>query len=245
MPTGRSCRNPVFRELTDRMAAMNFAVSLRLGRLLLGTTLCCLTRGAIYAQSASPNSATAPAAAAPGVILVDLIGNGTRNDHYWQYEVRPSSGLVRLVKDEQFKPGSQTDLPHIFQEPAGAIQGCEHKPSAPSPDGQLTARCTGRSFHDEEISIADSGSPHESRRWGRKDRSIEGFAWAPDGRSVAILSQSEHYGKDPVGVLAGLSGHPIPHSSVFLDVIDIRAGRVSEYLIRANVLYARSRILKW
>lgn len=160
---------------------MNFALSLRLGRLLLGTTLCCLTRGAIYAQSASPNSATAPAAAAPGVILLDLIGNGTRNDHYWQYEVRPSSGLVRLVKDEQFKPGSQTDLPHIFQEPAGAIQGCEHKPSAPSPDGQLTARCTGRSFHDEEISIADSGSPHELRRWGRKDRSIEGFRWSISG----------------------------------------------------------------
>src|SRR5437899_11305635 len=98
------------------MAAMNFAVSLRLGCLLLGTTLCCLPRGAIYAQSAS-NSATAPAAAAPGVILVDLAGNGMRNDHYWQYEVQPSSGLVRLVKDEQFKPGSQTDLPHS-QEPA-------------------------------------------------------------------------------------------------------------------------------
>ena len=102
---------------------MNFAVSLRLGRLLLGTTLCCLPRGAIYAQSASSNSATAPAVAAPGVILVDLTGNGTRNDHYWQYEVRPSSGLVRLVKDEQFKLGSQTDLPHIFQEPAGQFKG--------------------------------------------------------------------------------------------------------------------------
>ncbi len=227
------------------MVAMNFAVSLRLGPLLLGTTLCCLPRGAIYAQSASSNSATAPAVAAPGVILVDLTGNGTRNDHYWQYEVRPSSGLVRLVKDEQFKLGSQTDLPHIFQEPAGAIQGCETSLSAPSPDGRFTARCTGRSFHDEEISIAESGSPLEVRRWGRKDRSIQGFAWAPDGRSVAILSESEHYGKDPLGVLAGLSGHPIPHSSVFLDVIDIRTGRISEYLIRANVIYAQSRILKW
>lgn len=223
---------------------MNFAVSLRLGRLLLGTTLCCLPRGAIYAQSASSNSATAPPAAAPGVILVDLIGNGTRNDHYWQYEVRPS-GLVRLVKDEQFKPGSRLTCRISFRNLQEQIQGCETTPSAPSPDGRLTARCTGRSFHDEEISIAESGSPHEVRRWGRKDRSIEGFAWAPDGRSVAILSQSEHYGKDPLGVLAGLSGHPIPHSSVFLDVIDIRTGRISEYLIRANVLYARSRILKW
>jgi hypothetical protein len=225
------------------MAVMNFAGSLRLGRLLLGTTLCCPPGGAIYSQSASSNPATAPAA--PGVILVDIAGNGMRNDHYWQYEVRPSSGLVWLVKDEQFKPRSQTDVPHIFQEPAGAIQGCEHKPSAPAPDGRFTAQCTGSSFHDEEISIVEIGSARKLSRWTRKDRSISGFAWAPDGLSVAILSESEHYGKDPLGIVAGVSGHPIPHSSVFLDVIDIRTGRVSEYLIRANVLYARSRILKW
>jgi len=227
------------------MAAMHSVVPLRLGHLLLGTTLCCLPQVAIYAQSASPNSATAPALAASDVILIDLSGNGSRKDHCWQYEVQPSSGAVRLVKNEEYKPGSPPNWPHTFQQPTGAIQGCEAKPSAPSPDAHWTAWCSGHSFNDQEILIAETGSLRTVSRWSRKDRSIEGFAWAPDGRSVAILSQSEHYGKDPLGILAGLSGHPIPHSSVFLDVIDIRTGKISEYLIRANVLYARARILKW
>jgi hypothetical protein len=48
-----------------------------------------------------------------------------------------------------------------------------------------------------------------------------------------------------MGLLSGLSGHPIPHSAVFLDVVEVQTGKVSEYLIRDDVPYAISRILKW
>ncbi len=224
---------------------MNLSVSSRLWALLFGTALSGLPLVAVSGQSVRPIQTMASPTSTPEMILIDLSGNGARTDHYWQYQVRPSSGAVELVKEERFKPGSITHAPHTFKEPAGAIQGCESEPSAASPDGRFIARCTGHSFHDEVISVTNANSLLEAFRWDRKDRSVTGFAWAPDSRSVAILNQSEHYGKDPIGLLAGLSGHPIPHGSVFLNVIDVESGKSREFLIRANVLYPLSRILKW
>ncbi|MGB7028265.1 MAG: hypothetical protein WBD72_13325, partial [Candidatus Acidiferrum sp.] len=39
---------------------------------------------------------------APGVVLLDILEAG-RPEHYWQYEVQPTGGLVREVKEERFQ----------------------------------------------------------------------------------------------------------------------------------------------
>ena len=78
---------------------MNLAERLQLSGFLLGATLFCLPVAAMYAQSNSSESATTSA----GVMLIDIRGSG----HYWQYEVQPLSGQMRLVKDERLKPGTR------------------------------------------------------------------------------------------------------------------------------------------
>lgn len=78
-----------------------------------------------------------------------------------------------------------------------------------------------------------------------KDRGIRGFAWAPNSGSVAILSVSSYIGKRPQELLAALSGHPVPHDTVFLDVFNVRTGQVTEYTIRSNVVSSFTRILNW
>ena len=42
---------------------------------------------------------------------------------------------------------------------------------------------------------------------------IDGIAWAPDSRSIAVLVQGERYGKGPFDLLSALTGHPAPYTS--------------------------------
>lgn len=81
--------------------------------------------------------------------------------------------------------------------------------------------------------------------WKPKERGIRGFAWAPNSPSIAILNVSTYVGKMPMELLAALSGHPVPHDTVFLDILDVRTGQVTEYTIRRNVVSSFTRILDW
>jgi hypothetical protein len=180
---------------------------------------------------------------APGTVLVDILESG-KPEHYWQYEVRPMIGLVRKVKEESFQDYAHEDIPHVFFQPTGAIEACAKKPEANSPDGEYLAYCT--SSGSDEFFVIDKKTSETSYHWKPEEwRRIEGFAWAPNSHSVAFLNKSSYYGKSPLELLSGLSGHPVPHDAIFLNVLDVRAWKITEYAIIRDVPYSFTRILNW
>ncbi len=132
---------------------------------------------------------------APGVILVDILKSG-RPESYWQYEVQPSAGLVRNVKEETFRDYAHEDIPHVFLQPAGTIEACSGHVRAPSPDGKYLAYCTGSEWG---MVIEDKKSGKTLYLWKTKEwRGISGFGWDANSQSVAILNVSSYYGKSPL-----------------------------------------------
>jgi hypothetical protein len=55
----------------------------------------------------------------------------------------------------------------------------------------------------------------------------------------------DHVGKSPLELLSALSGHPVPHDTVFLDIMDVQTRKVVEYVVRKDVVSSFTRILKW
>lgn len=181
---------------------------------------------------------------APGSVLIDVLESG-RPEKYWQYEVRPSTGMVRKVKEENFQDYAHEHIPHTFHQPTGAIESCTKKPEANSPDGEYLAYCT-RSGSDEFFVIDKKKATETLHQWKPNEwRGIQGFAWAPNSHSVAFLNKSTYYGTSPLEQLSGLSGHPVPHDTIFLNVLDVRSGKITEYEIRRDVPYSFTRILNW
>jgi hypothetical protein len=180
---------------------------------------------------------------APGAVLIDVLESG-KPEHYWQYEVRPMIGLVRKVKEESFRDYAHEDIPHAFLRPTGAIEACAKKPEANSPDGEYLAYCT--SSGSDEFFVVDKKTSETLYHWKpEKWRGIQGFAGAPNSHSVAFLNLSSYYGKSPLELLSGLSGHPVPHDTIFLNVLDVRAWKITEYEVRRDVPYSFTRILNW
>ncbi len=42
---------------------------------------------------------------------------------------------------------------------------------------------------------------------------VEGIAWSPDSRYLALLTAQEHWGVSPLELLTAVAGHPVPHNS--------------------------------
>lgn len=185
-------------------------------------------------------------AGAAGAIFVDVSESG----RYSQFEVVPQVGRVRAIKERKLARGAPTEAPTEFQQPAGAIQDCDRAPEAVSPNGSYKARCivvrkADGSVLDDELVLTENGSA-DSHPWHPLDsRTIDGFAWSADSRFIAVVSHSEHYSKSPASILSGLSGHPIPVSAVYLDVIDAQTGTDKSFLIRGKAKYVSARILRW
>ena len=180
---------------------------------------------------------------APGLVLIDVLESG-KPENYWQYEVRPSSGWVRKVKQESFQDFAHENIPHVFHQPAGAIETCTKKPEANSPDGKYSAHC--EKSGSDEFFVIDKKTNEMLYHWKPTEwRGIQGFAWAPNSRSVAFLNISSYYGKSPIELLSGMSGHPVPHDTIFLNVLDVRAQKITEYQVRKDVTYSFTRILSW
>jgi hypothetical protein len=184
---------------------------------------------------------------APGSILIDVLESG-RPESYWQYEVRPSNGLVRIVKEETFQDYSHEDVPHVFQQPAGAIETCQKTSEVDSPDGKYAVYCVGSGVgpSPDEFFLIDRKTNHTLYHWKPTEwRAIRGFAWAPNSHSVAFLNKSSYYGKGMIERVSGISGHPVPHDTVFLSVLTVEPADITEYAIRKDVPYAFTRILSW
>jgi hypothetical protein len=179
---------------------------------------------------------------ATGVILIDVLESG-RPEYYWQYELEPSTGLIRKIKEEKFQDYAHEDIPHVFLEPTGAIQSCAKRPETTSLDGKYLARCVGPEvgLHVVDTKTGETVYQRTPTEW----RGIRGFAWSPRSHSVAILNISSYYGKDPIERLSALAGHPVPHDTILLDVLDVGTWKVTEYMIQTDVPYSFTRILSW
>jgi hypothetical protein len=81
---------------------------------------------------------------APGTIVVDVLSAG-EPEHYFQYRLEPATGSVHLISEAMFPDYQHEDMPHDFQEPAGAIGACAKPPhpQASSPSGEYLASCKG------------------------------------------------------------------------------------------------------
>jgi hypothetical protein len=165
-------------------------------------------------------------------------------EHYYQYEVQPATGSVRKVKEERFQDYKHEDIPHTFYEPTGAIEVCRNTPQASSPDGEYLAYC--RPGEADQFFLDDKKTGQNLYHGTLGDRrEIRGFGWAPNSRSVAFLNSSSRLGKTPMELFSALSGHPVPHDTVFLTVLNARTGQTTEYLIRRDIPSAFTRILNW
>jgi hypothetical protein len=179
---------------------------------------------------------------APGVILIDILKSG-HPENYWQYEVRPTTGSVRKVKEETFRDYAHEDIPHDFFRPAGAIGGCPSDTKATSFDRTFLAYCAAS---EGGLVIADTKTLGILFLWKPQEwRGISGFGWSPNSQSIAILNRSSYYGNTPLELLSGKMGHPVPHDTIFLDVLDVRTGKTTEYPVREDVPYSFARILNW
>jgi hypothetical protein len=185
---------------------------------------------------------------APGVILIDVLGIGVSEsgqpEHYYQYEVQPATGLVRKVKEERFQDYKHRNIPDTFYEATGAIEGCRKEPQESSRDREYWAYC--RRGEADQFFVDDKKTAQSLYHGTLGDRrGIRGFGWAPNSRSVAVLNSSSRLGKTPMELLSALSGHPVPHDTVFLTILNVRTGQTTEYLIRNDVPSALTRILNW
>jgi hypothetical protein len=167
---------------------------------------------------------------APGTVLVDVLEGG-QPQHYWQYQVQPASGTVEAVREETFEDYKHINMPRDFSRPAGALPGCSQSPRSDSPSGEYVAYC--RSGSSPDFYIADK-TGRDLHHW--RGKGIRGFAWSPNSNSIAILAISGSVGMRPLELLSFLSGHPVSHGTVFLEIMDARTGRVTEYLVRRDVV---------
>jgi hypothetical protein len=188
---------------------------------------------------------------ASGIITVDIESG---SHIYWQYAIRPADGTVSRVSEKKISDAPQQSIPKTFAQPAGRITACRDHPMAKSPDGRYIATCVEVVTTSGEFSVkysysfivTETETHNELVRWTpTKWRRIEGFAWSPDSKSVAELNMGEYYGKGPVELLSGMSGHPVPHNTVYLEVFEVGDWKQTEYLIRNNVTYAFTRIQSW
>jgi hypothetical protein len=187
--------------------------------------------------------------AVQGIITVDILAAG----RYRQYTLRPVDGTVTRTSEQQFSTKRNSTIPSGYLKPAGAILSCTDKPEAISPDGSFVATCedfltkvAGGEGRSRAFVNTDRSTKKELFRWAPSEyRSICGFAWAPDSKSVAVLNESEHYGKNPLELFWGLSGHPIPHNTVFVELFVTDGWKPTEYVIQKDVISASTRILDW
>jgi hypothetical protein len=216
---------------------------------LVAAALVLVLSGCSRAPAEPPNKQTVLSTdVAPGAILIDVLGIGVSEpgqpEHYYHYEVHPSEGFVRKVQELTFEDRKHENIDGTPQEPTGTIETCARIPQAVSPDGAYLAYCTpagsGEFFVDDKKTRATL-----QRGALGKWRAIRGFTWAPNSHSVAFLNTSSRLGKTPTELFSALSGHPVPHDTVFLSVLDVQTGKITEYLIRQDVPSSFTRILQW
>ena len=172
-------------------------------------------------------------ASPPGTIVVQFTGQ----QHSWQYEVTPGHSSIHLLSEGEIADPVRASSADAPVPSLGPFIHCKDSPQVLSPNRTFLARCILNGER-ERLVVTPSNASSSILEWeGHEWRGIAAFAWSPDSEWVAVLNESEHFRKDPLGIFAALSGHPIPHSTVFLTLVNVRTHSVAEYVVRKNVLY--------
>lgn len=64
---------------------------------------------------------------------------------------------------------------------------------------------------------------------GSDERFIDGLAWSPDSKWVAVLKYSYRpAGYRPIDLLGYLTGHPVPYMSYYIEVVNLAGDKVAQ-----------------
>ncbi|OGQ35611.1 MAG: hypothetical protein A3G39_01855 [Deltaproteobacteria bacterium RIFCSPLOWO2_12_FULL_43_16] len=97
-----------------------------------------------------------------------------------------------------------------------------HRPLKWSPDGRYLAISLVEGFKITpfELVVIDVAAIEVVFRYKNPgDNWIEDIAWIPDSKTLAVICKSERTGLWPWELLAAIAGHPIPHNSFYLELI--------------------------
>jgi hypothetical protein len=157
--------------------------------------------------------------AASGSVLIEILVPRTGGDDYWQYRSTPATGAVTRVGAGRYAEGVWlTPIP-----PTGRTT-CSHGiVRAPSPDGRFVVECDESDGTQARVSIRDEekgGYAWHPREW----RGVDGFAWSPNSRAIALLNHSSRR-----KLWQG------PYNTYYLMVVSLEPREAVEYVIRTDV----------
>lgn len=194
----------------------------------------------LFACNSEPGipRAIAPTNAAPGHISLEI----SSNKQNWQFVVTPTAGSL----DDLNRPKS-SDSSLKSQAPPTGQADCSFKGSqASSPDDRFIAQCDGGyPGKAADFRILQASTKTVTFHWGRIDRQILGFVWSPNSQCIALLTSSQTPGHGPLELLWAYAGHPVPHVTVYLELIRADGIHLNEYVVMSNVVYGEGRILEW
>jgi hypothetical protein len=74
------------------------------------------------------------------------------------------------------------------------------------------------------------------KNYERHVNRINSVAWADDSKSIALLTSSVQTGLAPHELFFACAGHPVGHSTYYIDVIKIDTGESKEYSVVENII---------
>jgi hypothetical protein len=79
-----------------------------------------------------------------------------------------------------------------------------------------------------------------------KSRSISDLAWERDSQSVVVVEASERFSVSPLGILAAIAGHPIPHSAFYSARLTVSSEKFveAELPLVGDIRYGNARICR-
>lgn len=188
---------------------------------MLPLVLVCFTSWAcwvIYLSISSQNLNTrfAPDGSLEGTIAVTIIERKTGPQKHLTFVIDPKRGEI-LPSNAQFNGPLG---------PGGRIDRCGAARDIPAPNGEMVATCLSADDGREAVQVLKSGSRERIRLWpGEKNWDVCGIAWSPDSTAISGLFETERLDVSPIGLLAALSGHPIPLVTFKVDVFAIDSDR--------------------
>lgn len=182
-----------------------------------------------------------PSNIAPGTVTVDISIPRTAEDRYWQYQIVPTAGSVIEVKNGTRERTSTQNVAASAPRP-----DCYRGTTVLSPDRRLVAACSGE-FGGRRANFSITvNQTQQVFEWNPDGwRGIDGVLWSSGSRSLALLNHSEQRGGGILERIWAAAGHPVPHSTYYLDIVDVTTGKVYELSLQENVSSGEARTLEW
>lgn len=156
------------------------------------------------------------------------------NKRNWGYVVTPSMGTV---------VESSIPLPDKWPPSADCyFQGSQ----VDSPDGRLMAKCfDGLPGKPPQFQVVVKATGTTTYQRAESSRDLLSFEWAPNSRPIALVTASQRRGNGPLELIWAGAGHPVPHVTIYVEIVAADGSGSWEYLVKRDVVYGRAAILNW